>query len=328
MIPSARNDTAKTPLVRWVPALAWLWGYERGWLRGDVLAGITLAAYMLPASIGDASLAGLPPETGLYACLFSGLVFWLFCSSRYTAISVTSAISLVMGTSLAEMAGGDTARFGALAACTALMVALIAFIAWLVKAGIIVNFISESVVAGFKCAVALYLAGSQLPKLLGFPGAHGGFWEQSGYFLKHLDETNAAALVLGLVALMALVLGKVFLKNQPVALVVVAGGILAGAWAGLDARGVKMLGEVPPGLPRIGLPAVQVADLNELLPLALACFLLGAVETAAIGRMFAAKRGGRFDSNQEFLALAGANLAAGLGQGFPASGGLSKSLVN
>ena len=106
-----------------IPARAWLASYDRTWLRADVVAGITLAAYLLPAAIGDASLAGLPPEAGLYACLFGGLVFWLFCSSRQTAVTVTSAISLLVGASLGEMAGGDPARHAALAACTALMVA-------------------------------------------------------------------------------------------------------------------------------------------------------------------------------------------------------------
>ena len=94
-----------------LPALTWLRGYDKGWLRGDILAGITLAAYLLPAGLGDASLANLPPEAGLYACLFGGLVFWLFCSSRHTAITVTSAISLLIGASLGEIAGGDTRAF-------------------------------------------------------------------------------------------------------------------------------------------------------------------------------------------------------------------------
>ena len=162
-----------------LPALDWLRRYDRTWLRGDVVAGITLAAYLLPAGLGDASLARLNPEAGLYACLFGGLVFWLFCSSRHTAITVTSAISLLVGASLGDIAGGDTTRFGALAAGTALLVALIAFIAWLVKAGSIVNFISESVMIGFKCGVALFLASTQLPKLFGVHGEHGNFDTQS-----------------------------------------------------------------------------------------------------------------------------------------------------
>ena len=316
------------PLSRWLPALGWLRTYGGSWLRGDIVASITLAAYALPAALGDASLANLPPQAGLYACLFGGLVFWLFCSSRHTVITVTSAISLLIGASLGEIAGGDTTRFGALAAGTALLVALIAFIAWLAKAGVIVNFISESVMVGFKCGVALFLASTQLPKLLGIHGAHGSFWENSRHFLKHLNETNPTSLVVGGMALAVLLLGKVFLKNKPVALFVVAGGIIASSALSLDTRGVKLLGEVPQGLPALGLPAIHWADLNQLLPLAFACFLLGAVETAAIGRMFSAKHGGRLDANQEFLALGASNLAAGLGSGFPISGGMSQSVVN
>ncbi len=231
------------------------------------------------------------PRRGLYACLFGGLVFWLFCSSRHTTITVTSAISLLVGASLGGIAGGDTTLFGALAAATALLVALIAFIAWLAKAGSIISFISESVMVGFKCGVALFLASTQLPKLFGIHGAHGNFWENSGYFLKHLQETNPTSLTVGGAALAGLVLGKIFLKNKPVALFVVVGGILASGWLGLEAHGVKLLGEVPQGLPPLGLPGVvdfgswQTAfeDFNNLLPLAFACFLLAAVETAAIG---------------------------------------------
>jgi SulP family sulfate permease len=298
------------------------------WLRGDIFAAITLAAYLLPAGLGDASLANLPPEAGLYACLFGGLVFWLFCSSRHTVITVTSAISLLIGASLGEIAGGDTSRFGALAAATALLVALIAFIAWLVSAGAIINFISESVMTGFKCGVALFLASTQLPKLLGLHGAHGDFWENAAHFLKHLGETNPASLTVGGAALAVLIAGKMFLKKIPIALFVVVGGIVVSEAMGLGERGVKLLGDVPQGLPVLGLPAIRWADLNQILPLALACFMLGAVETAAIGRMFTAKHGGKFDANQEFLALAAANLVSGLGRGFPISGGMSQSLVN
>src|SRR5438309_4351874 len=315
-------------LARWIPALAWLRAYDRTWLRGDVLAGVTLAAYLLPAALGDASLANLPPQAGLYACLFGGLVFWIFCSSRHTAISVTSAISLVIGSSLGEITGGNMMRFGALAAATALLVALIAFIAWIARAGVLVHFISESVMTGFKSGVALFLASTQLPKLFGFHGAHGSFWENAGFFFKHLSETNSMSLMVGGIALALLVLGKIFLNHKPVALFVVIGGIIAASALSLETRGVKLIGTVPQGIPPFRLPAVHWNDLNELLPLALACFLLGAVETAAIGRMFVAKHGGRFDANQENLALAASNLVAGLGGGFPVSGGTSQSLVN
>jgi high affinity sulfate transporter 1 len=313
---------------RAIPAAEWLPGYQRSWLRLDFAAGITLAAYLLPAALGDASLANLPPETGLYACLFGGLLFWIFCGSRYTVISVTSAISLVIGASLGEITGGNTMRFGALAAGTALLVSLIAFIAWLAKAGVLVHFISESVMAGFKCGVALFLASTQLPKLFGFHGAHGSFWGNAGFFFSHLNETNMTSLLVGGIALALLILGKIFLEHKPVALFVVIGGIVAASMLSLETRGVKLIGAVPQGLPPLKVPALYWRDMNELLPLALACFLLGAVETAAIGRMFAAKHGGRFDANQENLALAASNLFAGLGGGLPVGGGTSQSLVN
>lgn len=327
----APNFPASTPgpWARWIPALGWLRRYQGRWLRADVVAGVTLAAYLLPAGLGDASLANLPAEAGLYACLFSGLVFWLFCSSRHTAVTVTSAISLLMGASLGNLAGGDASRFRLLAAATTGLVALIAFVAWLCRAGAIVTFISESVMVGFKCGVALFLASTQLPKLFGFSGSHGGdFWDRGRYFLGHLGETNPTALTVGLTALAVLLAGKIFLKNRPVALFVVIGGIVAASVIALEGRGVKLLGEVPRGLPHVRLPIAPFNDLNDLLPLAMACFLLGAVETVAIGRTFVAKHGGRLDSNQELLALAAANFAAGAGQGLPVSGGMSQSAVN
>jgi high affinity sulfate transporter 1 len=282
----------------------------------------------MPAGLADASLANLPAQAGLYACLFSGLAFWLFCSSRHTAITVTSAISVLVGASLGDLAGGDASRFWALASCTALIVGALAFVAWLARAGVIVNFISESVLIGFKCGIALFIASTQLPKLFGFKGSHGDFWERSGYFLSHLSDTNSASLLLGISALVLLLLGKRFLKNKPVALFVVIAGILVASIMDLGSLGVKLLGEVPQGLPPFGVPAVHLSDLNDLLPLALGCFLLGTVETAALGRMFGAKHGYRFDPNQELLGIAGANVMAGFGHGFPVSGGMSQSLVN
>ena len=319
---------SSSSLARWVPALDWLRAYNGSLLRGDILAGITLAAYLLPAALGDASLANLPPQAGLYVCLFGGLLFWVFCGSRFTTVSVTSAISLVIGSSLREITDGDVMRFGALAAGTALLVSLIAFVAWLARAGVLVHFISESVMTGFKCGVALFLASTQLPKLFGFHGAHGSFWGNTGFFFKHLNETNTTSLLVGGIALALLILGKIFFKHKPVALFVVIGGIIAATTLSLETRGVKLIGAVPQGIPPLKVPTLYWRDLNELLPLALACFLLGAVETAAIGRMFAAKHGGRFDANQENLALAASNLFAGLGGGFPVSGGTSQSLVN
>jgi len=310
------------------PAAAWLRTYDRTSFKGDTAAGLTLAAYLLPSAIGDASLAGLPPEAGLYSVLFGGLVFWMFCSSRRTALSITSAISLLVGATLGGISGGDPARHATLAACTALIVALLAFAAYAVRAGAIVNFFSETVLAGFKCGVAFFLASTQLPKLFGFSGSHGDFWERMGHFLRSLGQTNPTSLALGLAALAALVLGKTVLKHRPVALFVVIISIVAARLLHVDARGVALLGEVPRGLPLPALPVVSREDVNTIMPLAMACFVLAAVETTAIGRMFGAKHGDRLDATQEFLAIGSANLLAGLGRGFPVSGGMSQSLVN
>jgi high affinity sulfate transporter 1 len=310
------------------PALRWLREYRAEWLRPDLVAGLTLAAYLLPAGIGDASLAGLAPEAGLYACLFSGLVFWIFCSSKQTVITVTSALSLLIGASVGDLTAGDPVRHAALAACVTLLVAAIAFAAWLVRAGNAIGFFSETVLVGFKAGLALYLASTQLPKLFGFKGTHGDFWERSSYFVTHLGDTHRMSLLVGVIALIALIAGKLWVKNRPVAFFVVVAGMFAARFMGLDAQGVALLGDVPQGLPSLGLPAVSRQDLNQLLPIAMAGFVLAAVETSAIGRMFGQKHANRFDANQELLALGAGNFLAGLGRGFPVSGGMSQSLVN
>jgi SulP family sulfate permease len=322
------SDGSAGRLLRAFPASPWFREYRREWLRSDLAAGLTLAAYLLPAAIADASLAGLPPEAGIYACLFSGLVFWLFCSSRHTVITVTSALSLLMGSSVATLSGGDPARQAALAACAALMTGAMALAAWMVRAGGAVGFFSETVLVGFKSGLALYLMSTQLPKLLGFSGTHGDFWARAAHALAHLGETHAVSLGVGLAALAILVAATVWLKNRPVAFLVVVTGIAATRVLGLDAYGVTLLGPVPQGLPPLGLPMVSRNDLSDLVPIALACFVLGAVETFAIGRMFASKHSSRLDANQELFALGTANVMAALGRGFPVSGGMSQSLVN
>lgn len=311
-----------------IAARAWLSAYDRRGVSADVVAGVTLAAYMLPAAIGDASLAGLPAQAGLYACLFSSLVFWAFCSSRVTAISVTSAISLLIGATLGGMDGGDPSRHAALATTTALMVAVLGGIAYVLRAGTIVNFFSETVLVGFKFGVACVLASTQLPKLFGFAGTHGDFWEAMGHFLRALPQTNPIALLIGGTALFLILAGKKLFKNRPVSLVVLIASIAAARMLRLEDYGVKLIGDVPSGLPWPALPTVSRADLNMLFPLASACFLLAAVETSAIGRMFAQRHGYRLDATQEFLAIGVSNLAAGAFGGFPVSGGTSQSLVN
>jgi len=307
---------------------AWIREYRGEWLRLDLIGGLTLATYLLPAGLADASLAGLPPEAGLYACLFSGLVFGFFCSSRHTVVTVTTALSLLTGTSIGAMSGGDPVRHAALAAGLTLLVGLIAVLAWVIRAGNAVAFFSETVLIGFKTGLAFYLASTQLPKLFGFKGTQGDFWERAIYFVRHLGDTQPMALTIGAGALAILIAGKLWFKKLPTAFLVVIGGILTARILELGAQGVSLLGPVPQGLPPLGLPAVTRADLNELLPVAMACFVIATVESAAIGRMFAQRHGYRLDANRELLAVGVANLLAGVGRAFPVSGGMSQSLVN
>ena len=311
-----------------LPAAQWLRGYQRTWLVADLAAGTALAAYMLPGALGDASLAGLPPEAGLYSCLFSGLVFWTFCSSFQTSITVTSAISLLLGSTLGGLAGGDVTHFSALASGTALITAAIAFLAWLANAGSIVSFVSESVLVGFKVGVALYLTSTQLPRLCGIPSVHGDFWSRTVDFVNHIGQIHGYSLALGSVALVGILWGKKVAPRKPVALLVLIVSAVIGVGVDYPSYGVSLVGAVPRGVPGLAFPVVSGVEIRELLPLGLACFLLGAVETASIGRMFASPHQYRFNGSQEFLALCGANLAAGLGHGYPVSGGMSQSMVN
>ena len=317
--------------ARWIPALH-MAAFVRARLASARISspGITLAAYLLPAGIGDASLANLPPEAGLYACLFSGLVFWLFCSSRHTAITVTSAISLLVGSSLGGIAGWRrhpaSARWRRARPCSW---RLIAFIAWLVKAGLDRQLHLRDRAGRLQVRRRAVPREHAVAQAVRHPRLARRFLGAQRSLPQHLGETNPASLALGAGRAGGARAGQDLSQEQARGAVRrrrrhrAASGLLD-----LDARGVKLLGEVPQGLPAHRPAGGDWADLNELLPLAMACFLLGAVETAAIGRMFAAKHGERLDANQEFLALAGANLAAGLGRGFPVSGGMSQSLVN
>ena len=189
-ITSQSQPTPSRWLQNALSVLNWLPTYQSKWLRADLIAGVTLAAYLMPAGLADASLANLPSEAGLCACLFSGLVFWLFWGSRHTAITVTSAISVLVGASLGDLAGGDASRFWALASCTALIVGVLAFIAWLARAGVIVNFISESVLVGFKCGIALFIASTQLPKLVGFKVTGSRVWRTRSRIFRRPRANN------------------------------------------------------------------------------------------------------------------------------------------
>jgi sulfate permease, SulP family len=315
------------PIARWLPQ------YQPAWLRFDVVAGITLAAYAVPVSLAYAGLAGLPPQTGLYCYLLAGLGYAIFGSSRHLAVGPTSAISLLLGVTLAGLAMGDPTRQAALASLTALIVAGICALAWLLRLSVLVSFISESILTGFKAGAALVIASTQLPKLFGVPGGGDDFFERVGQLVGQVPDTNLLTLAIGVAAILALLLGEKFLPGRPVALGVVLLALAVASLGQVEQHGVKVVGELPAGLPHLqvagaSLGTVRLEEFRQLTHLAFACFLLAYIESVSAARTFALKHHYPVDPRQEFLGLAAANLLVGLWQGFPVAGGLSQSAVN
>jgi len=315
-------------LRKLVPVLDWLPKYQGAWLRNDVVAGVTLAAYAIPVSLAYAALAGLPPHFGIYCYLVAGVVYALFGTSRQLAIGPTSAISMLVGASLVGMAAGDAQRAAEVAALTALLVAVICLIAWALSLSSLVNFISETVLVGFKAGAAFTIAMTQLPKLLGVKGGGKHFFERVWILFGQLGDTNLAVLAFGLVAIAILVAGEKLAPSRPIALLVVIASIVVMSFTQLADFGFKTVGALPAGLPDFHLPALRARDVDGVLPLALACFMLAYIEGVSAARAIAKKHGYEIDPRQELLALGAANLAAGVSQGYPVAGGLSQSTVN
>ena len=310
------------------PPALWLPAYRADYLPKDVVAGITLAAYGIPVSLAYASLAGLPAQYGIYCYLVGGFFYALFGSSRQLAIGPTSAISLLVGATIAGMADGDPGRWAAIAALTALVVAAMCVIAWVLRLSSLVNFISETILLGFKAGAALTIALTQLPKLFAVKGGGEGFFERLSILGGQLPDTNIAVLAFGLTAVALLLLGEKFLPGRPVALFVVIASVVVLSVTSLTDYGFKVVGELPRGLPEFQWPGLRVRDVDGVLPLAFACLLLAYVESVSAGRALAQRNGYEINPRQELLGLGAANLAAGLFQAYPVAGGLSQSSVN
>lgn len=325
----AAEQAGKPPPPKdWLPLYRGLGRYSPTWLRDDAIAGVTLAAYAVPVSMAYAALAGLPPHCGIYCYLAGGLAYALLGTCSRLAVGPTSALSMLVGATIGPWVGGDPARAWAVASVTALLVGVLATFAWVAKLNGLVNFISDTILTGFKAGAAVSIAMTQLPKLFGVPGGGEHFFERTAVLLAQLPQTNFAVLTVGLATIALLVAGDRYFPGRPIALVAVAAATSATALLGLRRFGVATVGEIPPGLPHLGLPALSFRDVDDLLPLAAACFLLSFVESISAARSLAAKHGEQVRSRQEMLALGAANFAAALGQGFPVAGGLSQSAVN
>lgn len=310
------------------PPLQWLGRYQAASLPADLVAGVTLAAYAIPVSLAYAGLAGLPPQLGVYGYLLGGIGYALFGSSRQLAVGPTSAISLMVASSVSLMAAGDSARYLQIASLAAMAVALLALLAWAFRLSVLVKLISDSILVGFKAGAGLTIAMTQLPSLLGVPGGGHNFLERVWLLLGQLGDTNALVLAVGALAVCALVMGGRLLPGRPVALAVVCVAIILATLFGLPTKGVPVTGFIPPGLPAFGWPDLRLRDVEGILPLAGGVLLLAYIEGVSAARSFAAKHGYEINPRQEFLGIGAANLAAALGQGYPVAGGLSQSAVN
>jgi high affinity sulfate transporter 1 len=319
---AVRGWRAVFPPARWLP------GYRASWLPSDAIAGLTLAAYGIPVSLAYASLAGLPPQYGVYGYLVGGVGYALFGSSRQLAIGPTSAISLLVGATIAGMAAGDPARWAQIAALTALVTAGMCVIAWALRLSSLVNFISETILLGFKAGAALTIATTQLPKLFGVKGGGEGFFERLVVLWDQLPSTRLPVLCFGVAAIVVLLLGERFLPGKPVALGVVVVSILLLSFTRLGELGFSVVGALPRGLPDLQPPALRPREVDGLLPLAFACLLLSYVESVSAARALAAAHRQEIDPRQELLGLGAANLAAAVFQSYPVAGGLSQSSVN
>jgi len=287
-----------------------------------------LAAYAVPVSLAYAGLAGLPPQVGVYGYLLGGLGYALLGSSPHLAIGPTSAISLMLASSVAAMAGGNPERYAQIASLAAFTVAILCFLAWLLRLSVLVKLISDSILVGFKTGAGLTIAITQLPALIGTQGGGQNSVERVVALAGQIRQVHYPTFAVGAAALILLKWGERLLPGKPIALVVVALSILTANFFGLTAFGVATTGHILPGLPRLQGPVLRLRDVDGIFPLAAGCLLLAYIESVSAARALAAKRGYSIDVRQELLGIGAANFAAGLGQSYPVAGGLSQSIVN
>lgn len=318
----------ETSRLWWFPPARWLVEYRTAWLPGDIVAGVTLAAYAIPVSLAYAGLAGLEPQVGIYGYLLGGLGYALLGSSRQLAVGPTSAISLMIAGTVGAMAEGDAQRYAQIASLVAFTVAGLCVFAWVLRLSALVKLISDSILVGFKAGAGLTIAMTQLPSLLGVQGGGHNFFERAWLLAGQLGQVQYLVPIVGVIAIGLIVFGERLLPGKPVALGVVTLAIIVATVVGLPALGVPITGEIPTGLPSLAGPALRLRDVEGIVPLAAGCLLLAYIEGVSAARTFAAKHGYALDPRQELLAIGAANLAAAMGHGYPVAGGLSQSAVN
>lgn len=314
--------------TRFFPPARWLLQYRAAWLRSDIIGGVTLAAYAIPVSLAYATLAGLPPQIGVYGYMLGGVGYALLGSSRQLAVGPTSAISLMIAATVGTLAAGDAVRYAQIASLAAFAVAVLCLIAWIFRLSMLVRLISDSILVGFKAGAGLTIIVTQLPSLFGVASGGHNFFDRTIKLVSQLGSIHWIVLVIGLIAILILLLGERWWPGRPVGLAVVILSITVTTLFGLPEHGIPVTGEIPTGLPSFAMPTFGLLELDELFPLAAGILLLAYVEGVSAARGFAARHGYALDVRQEFLGLGAANLAVSLGCGYPVAGGLSQSAIN
>ncbi|MPY64900.1 SulP family inorganic anion transporter [Streptomyces spongiae] len=322
-----RSARGRVPLWRrLVPGLGTLLGYRRSWLKGDVLAGVTVAAYLVPQVMAYAGVAGLPPVAGLWAILPALVLYALLGSSRLLSVGPESTTALMTATVVAPLAAGDPARYATLAATLAFAVGLLCVAAWAARLGFVADLLSRPVLIGYLAGVALIMMVDQLPKLTGVDTTGSAFFPQLWSFVRNLPDAHPPTVVFSVVALAFLFAAARYVRAVPAPLLAVVLGTTVVAVFGLDERyGIKVIGDIPAGLPGLALP--DLTELPDLLLPALGVLLVGYTDFILTARAFADRDTDALDADQEFLALGAANLGAGAVHGFPVSSSASRTAL-
>ena len=319
-------ERERTPLL---PGLAVLRHYRRAWLRGDVLAGVTVTAYLVPQVMAYAAVAGLPPVAGLWATLGPARCVYAFLgSSRLLSVGPESTTALMTAAAVGAMTAGDPSRYADVAAALALAVGAICLLGRLARLGFLADLLSRPVLVGYMAGVAVLMVVSQLGKLTGVTvgGRHPGHRDRRTS-LTHLDEVAAASLTMALAVLAGLLVAQRLRPHWPNPLAAMLLATLVTWLFDLDAHGVATVGAIPRSLPVPHLPDVSVADMLSLALPAVGVAVVAYSDNVLTARAFGARHGHRVDPNQEFLALGAANLAAGVLHGFPVSSSGSRTVI-
>jgi high affinity sulfate transporter 1 len=315
-------------IERWVPGVRVVRGYDRRWLRPDLIAGLVLAAILVPQGMAYAELAGLPAVTGLYTTIACLVAYAVFGPSRVLVLGPDSSVSpLIFAAIIPLVTVDDPAKAIALAGMLALLVGLIEIALGLGKLGFVADLLSSEVQVGYMNGLGITIIAGQLPKLFGFSTDADGFLQEVEQFFRGLDETDATTLVVGVAALLVLLLLPRILPRVPAILVAVVGATVASAALGLADDGVATVGSLPRGVPVPAFPWTSLGDVGPLLVAAVGITLVSLTDTIATATSFAARRGDEVDPDQEMIGMGAANVAAGLFQGFSVSTSGSRTAV-